>query len=61
MSVIKDKFMQVFKSNKGASNVEIIVWVSVVLILATVLFAFGGTIGNWIKSAGNTVAGFKQG
>lgn len=35
----------------GASNVEIIVWISVVLVLATVLFLFRDAIWSFIEKA----------
>lgn len=43
----------------GASNVEIIVWISVVLVLATLLFAFRTQIGNFISRAGDSVDNLK--
>lgn len=39
------------RSEKGASNVEIIVWISVVLVLATVLFLFRDAIKDFINKA----------
>lgn len=42
----------------GASNVEIIVWISVVLVLATVLFLFRDAIWNFIQDAIDKVASF---
>lgn len=43
----------------GASNLEIIVWMSVVLVIATLLFAFKDQIGGFLSRAGNTVKGLK--
>ena len=43
----------------GASNLEIIVWMSVVLIIATLLFAFKDQIAGFLSRAGNTVKGLK--
>lgn len=39
----------------GASNVEIIVWISVVLVIATLLFNFRDQIGDFIGNAGDQV------
>lgn len=39
----------------GASNIEIIVWISVVLIIATVLFVFGDQITGFLGKAGGSV------
>lgn len=44
---------------KGAANVEIVVWISAVLVIATLLFSFRDTIGGWISKATNTVNNFK--
>ena len=43
----------------GSSNVEIIVWISVVLVIATVLFAFRDQITKFISGAGKEVGSFK--
>lgn len=40
---------------EGASNVEIIVWISVVLMIATVLFVFKDQIAGFITDAGGSV------
>ena len=40
---------------EGASNVEIIVWISVVLMIATVLFVFKDQIASFIQDAGGSV------
>lgn len=45
----------------GASNVEIIVWISVVLVIATALFAFRGAIVGFITNARTKVAGLNVG
>lgn len=47
------------KGEEGASNVEIIVWISVVLVIATVLFAFRGQITNFVTGAGKQVDSLK--
>lgn len=41
----------------GASNVEIIVWISVVLVLATVLFLFRDAIWAFIEKAIDKIDG----
>lgn len=41
----------------GASNVEIIVWISVVLVLATVLFLFRDAIWAFIEKAIDKING----
>lgn len=43
----------------GASNVEIIVWISVVLVIATVLFLFRDQISGFITNAGKQVNSLK--
>lgn len=43
----------------GASNLEIIVWMSVVLVIATLLFAFKDQIGKFLGRAGKSVDGLK--
>lgn len=42
---------------EGASNMEIIVWISVVLVIATVLFTFRGQITSYLGKAGGEVNG----
>ena len=49
----------VLRGEDGASNVEIIVWISVVLVIATVLFAFRGQITAFITKAGAEVDALK--
>ena len=44
---------------EGASNVEIIVWISVVLMIATVLFVFKNQIVGFITNAGSSVDSLK--
>lgn len=58
MMILKS-FKNLMTDQKGASNVEIVVWISVVLVIATLLFAFRDTIGGWISKATNTVNNFK--
>lgn len=42
---------------EGASNMEIIVWISVVLVIATVLFTFRGQITDFLGRSGDQVDG----
>ena len=44
---------------EGASNMEIIVWISVVLVIATVLFTFRGQITSFLTRAGGQVDGLQ--
>ena len=41
----------VTQGEKGASNVEIVVWISVVLVIATILFLFRDAIKNFLNKA----------
>jgi Flp pilus assembly pilin Flp len=41
----------VLKGEDGASNIEIIVWISVVLVIATALFMFRDSIKNFLGKA----------
>lgn len=47
----------VLNSEDGASNVEIIVWFSVVFIISTALFAFKTSVVNFITSINTKVSG----
>lgn len=40
---------------EGASNVEIIIWISVVLVLALALFAFRENIEDFLAGSGESV------
>lgn len=46
-----NNFKAMMNSKKGASNVEIIVWISVVLVIATVLFLFRDAIITFVNNA----------
>lgn len=50
--------MNALKSKKGASNIEIIVWISVVLVIATVLFLFRDAITTFVTNAIAKVGAF---
>jgi hypothetical protein len=49
----------VLKGENGASNIEIIIWISVVLVIATALFLFRGDIVNFLSNASGQVANLK--
>lgn len=49
----------VLKGEDGASNVEIIVWISVVLIIATALFYFKDQVTAFLTRASGQVNGLK--
>ena len=53
-----NKLNYVLGCEDGSSNVEIIVWISVVMLLATVLFLFKDAIDNFITDATNKVNNF---
>lgn len=52
------KFKNFLNNENGASNVEIIVWISVVLVIATALFLFRDSIVNFIRGAMGEVNNF---
>ena len=45
----------VLAGEEGASNVEIVVWISAVLVIATILFIFRDTIRSFLNRASGTV------
>ena len=47
----------VTEGEKGASNVEIVVWISVVLVIATILFLFRDAIKGFLNRATAKVNG----
>lgn len=53
------KFKNLLNNENGASNVEIIVWISVVLVIATALFLFRDSIVSFIQGAMGKVNSFK--
>ncbi|WP_144537330.1 hypothetical protein [Bacillus thuringiensis] len=55
MSGLMNRAKFVLNGEDGASNVEIIVWISVVLVLATALFIFKDKIVGFLGKAGGTV------
>lgn len=56
---IANNFKALMNNNKGASNVEIIVWISVVLVIATALFIFREAITDFIDRARGVVDGLE--
>jgi Flp pilus assembly pilin Flp len=54
-----NKLNYVLGCEDGSSNVEIIVWISVVMVIATVLFAFKDTIMGFLNAANAKVSNFK--
>ena len=59
MRKLLDRAKYVVSGEEGASNVEIIVWISVVLVLATTLFLFRDSIKNFINKAINRIDSFE--
>ena len=55
MKNLMNRINYVMNSEDGASNVEIVVWISVVLIIATVLYLFKDAIIGFIQRAINRV------
>lgn len=53
------RFKSLINNEQGASNVEIIVWISVVLVIATALFLFRDSIVGFINGAIGKIGGFK--
>ncbi|WCK56929.1 hypothetical protein PP175_27335 (plasmid) [Aneurinibacillus sp. Ricciae_BoGa-3] len=49
----------VMTGEAGASNIEIIVWISVVLVIATVLFVFRNAIMDFLTRATGQVNGLQ--
>ena len=59
MKNIMRKAGYVLRGEDGASNVEIVVWISVVLIIATFLYLFKDAIGNFLSRADKRVDGLE--
>ena len=60
MRKIMNRAKYVLEGEDGASNIEIIVWISVVLVIATVLFLFRDSITGFINKAIKKVDAFKD-
>lgn len=50
----------VLNGEEGASNVEIIVWFSVVFVVATILFIFRDSVTGFIQDIANNVDGLER-
>lgn len=59
MKKLLSRAQYVMSGEDGASNVEIIVWISVVLVLATILFLFRDTIADFIQQAIDRIGEFQ--
>lgn len=59
MMKLKERINYVLRGEEGASNVELIVWFSVVFVIATILFLFRDTINTFINKSVDRVNSFK--
>lgn len=59
MKDLLNRAKYVLEGEDGASNVEIIVWISVVLVIATALFLFRDSISAFIGKAQGEVNNLK--
>ena len=59
IKAIKSRTQNVLSNEVGASNVEIIIWIAVVLVIGAALFLFGGTIKDKVTGADNSVSGMQ--
>lgn len=57
MKKLMERAKHVVGGEQGASNIEIVVWIVVVLVIAVALFAFRDQISNFIGSATDSVGG----
>ena len=55
MKNLMNKINYVMTGEDGASNVEIVVWISVVLIIATILYLFKDAIIGFLNRAAGRV------
>ena len=58
MKNLVNRVKYVMTGEDGASNVEIIVWISVVLVIATFLFLFRDSIVEFVEDATSKVDDF---
>lgn len=56
---LKERVKYVLTGEDGASNVELVVWFSVVFVIATVLFAFRDIIKGFMNKSINRVDSFQ--
>ena len=59
MKTFMNRAKYVLTGEDGASNIEIIVWISVVLVIATVLFLFRDAITGFLTRATGVVNGLQ--
>lgn len=59
MRNLMNRAKYVLNGEEGASNIEIIVWISVVLVIATALFLFRDSITAFIERARGQVDGLQ--
>lgn len=59
MTNLLSRAKYVISGEQGASNIEIIVWMSVVLVIATTLFLFRDSIIGFLRKAINKVDSFE--
>lgn len=59
MKNLMNRAKYVLTGEDGASNVEIIVWISVVLVIATILFLFRDSINAFLGRATGQVNNLK--
>lgn len=59
MTNLLSRAKYVISGEQGASNVEIIVWISVVLVIATTLFLFRDSIIKFLNKAINRIDSFE--
>ena len=59
MKNLINRVKYVMQGEDGASNLEIVVWFSVVLVIATALFLFKDAIDKFIRNSTNRVKTFK--
>lgn len=59
MKKLMNRVKYVMTGEDGASNLELIIWFSVVLVIATTLFVFRDKIVNFLNKAGTKVDNLK--
>lgn len=59
MKNLANKAKHVLTGKEGASNIEIIVWMSVVAIIATALFLFKDSVVEFVGKMTDVVKGLK--
>lgn len=55
MKALLNRAKHVVGGEQGASNIEIVVWIVVVLVIAVALFLFRDQISSFLRTATNTV------